>query len=158
MLISICMLSACGFHLRGMIDVPSWLTDVAIVSPVNNPEFTSRLKAQLEAYKISVNPDPASATYWLVLNQAEFNQQIVSIGASTNPRQYHLSLLIGFTIQTKNGKIIQPQKNIQINRQFTSNNDRILGSDFEQTVIVNEMRQEAVNQVINRIPKQYHAN
>ncbi|MFA6303562.1 MAG: LPS assembly lipoprotein LptE [Legionella sp.] len=147
----ILLLSACGFHLRGMIDIPRWLNNVAIISPSPNPAFVTRLQRQLEAYKIDVNPDPGQADYWIILNRIEFRQQIVSIGSSTNPRQYQLSLLVGFTVQKRNGKVLQAEKQVQVSRQFTSNNDRILGSDSEESIIVNEMRQDAVIQVLNRL-------
>lgn len=152
------LLTACGFHLRGMFDMPRWLNNVAIISPSKNPEFISRLKTQLQAYHVAVNPEPQTAQFWLIISHIEFRQQVVSIGSSTNPRQYQLTLIVVFSLQTKNGKMIQPEKQVQVTRQFTSNNNRILGSDDEQTIIVNEMRQAAAIQVLNRISVSNHAD
>lgn len=147
-------LTACGFHLRGVIDIPKWLNNVAIISKDGNKELASILKSQLEGYKINVNPDPATATYWLMINKTNFQQQVVSIGASTNPRQYQLILTIEFMLQTAKGQIIKPLRLISISRQLTVNNDRILGSNDEEAVLISEMRKEAVIQIINRLSKQ----
>lgn len=146
-------LTACGFHLRGLIDIPKWLTNVAIISKVDNKELKSILKSQLEGYKISVNPNPATANYWLIINKTNFQQQIVSIGASTNPRQYQLILTIEFMLQSAKGQIIKPLRVVSVSRQLTVNNDRILGSNDEEAVLISEMRKEAVTQIINRLSK-----
>lgn len=147
------MLCACGFHLRGMIDIPKWLNNVAIVSQDGDKQLTAKLESMLEGYHIRVNPEPASAAYWLVITHSSVQQQIVSIGASTNPRQYQLVFTVEFMLQTGKGKIVQPLKRIAVSRQLTVNNDRILGSNEEESVLVSEMRQDVVIQIMNRLSK-----
>ncbi|CEG56699.1 LPS-assembly lipoprotein LptE [Legionella fallonii] len=147
------LLSACGFHLRGLIDVPEWLNNVSIISKDGNKELISILKSQLEGYKIRVNPDPAFAKYWLIISNVNVHQQVVSIGASTNPRQYQLILTLVFTLQTSRGQVIKPPQYISVSRQLTVNSDRILGSNDEETILVNEMKKEAVLQIINRLSR-----
>lgn len=144
-------LSACGFHLRGMVDVPTWLNNISIISKDNEKQFLSILKAQLEGYNIHVNPDPDQAKYWLIINAVSLRQQIISVGASTNPRQYNLILTIEFMLQTRKGQIIKTPKNINVTRQLTINNNRILGSSDEERILVDEMKQDAVVQIINQL-------
>ena len=81
-------ISACGFHLRGSVDVPKWLANIAIIMNHNDKQFEAILKSQLEGYNIPVKKDPATAQYWLVIARATIQQQIISIGASTNPPVY----------------------------------------------------------------------
>lgn len=145
------LLSACGFHLRGIIDIPKWLNNVAIISKDGNKDLASKLKTQLEGYKIDVNPDPALAKYWLVINHSNIHQQIISIGASTNPRQYQLIMTTEFMLQTPKGQIIKAPNQVSVTRQLTVNNDRILGSNQEQTILISEMNQDTVVQIINKI-------
>lgn len=144
-------LSACGFHLRGMIDKPSWLNNVAIIIQDGNLELASILKSQFEGYSIQVNPNLKTAQYWLMISRIDFQQQIISVGASTNPRQYQLILTIEFTLQTPKGQIIKPNKRVIVSRQLTVNNDRILGSNQEEAVLMSEMRRDAVIQIINSL-------
>lgn len=145
------LLSACGFHLRGMIDMPHWLNNVAIIANDGDKQIASLLKTQLEGYKIDVNPDPNSAKYWLIVSTPQLDQHIVSIGASTNPRQYQLTMTVDFSLQSKKGKVVQPSRHVMVNRQLTVNNDRILGSNEEESLLLHEMRQELVVQIINRL-------
>ncbi|BCA95284.1 LPS-assembly lipoprotein LptE [Legionella antarctica] len=149
--ISVLLLSACGFHLRGLTDVPEWLDNVSIISRDGNKELVSILKSHLEGYKILVNPEPALAKYWLIINKTTFQQQIVSVGVSTNPRQYQLILTVEFMLQTSKGQILKAPRFVAVSRQLTVNNDRILGSNEEETVLISEMRREAAIQIINRL-------
>lgn len=147
------LLSACGFHLRGVIDIPKWLNNVAVISKDGNKDLLSKLKTQLEGYKIDVNPEPALAKYWLIINRSTINQQIVSIGASTNPRQYQLIMTTEFMLQTPKGQIIKAPSLVSVTRQLTVNNDRILGSNQEQAILIGEMNQDTVIQIINKISR-----
>lgn len=156
------LLSACGFHLRGLVDVPTWISPIFISSHVDSKELVTFLKTQLEANNIQVRTNPSQASYWLIINSLDIQQQIVSIGASTNPRQYQLILRVGFELQTSKGEMVSPARVIAVNRQVTINNDRILGSNNEEAILVQEMKKEAVIQIINslsRIPvNPSHAN
>lgn len=153
-LVLILFLSGCGFHLRGLTAIPEWLNNVAIISKDGNKELAVLLKSQLEGYKIKVMTDPSLAHYWLIINKTNLQQQIISIGASTNPRQYQLILSIEYMLQARNGSVIKPPRFVSVSRQLTVNNDRILGSNNEEAVLISEMRKEAVIQIINRLGRQ----
>ncbi|KTD43209.1 LPS assembly lipoprotein LptE [Legionella quateirensis] len=152
-LLLVLLLSACGFHLRGVIDIPEWLNNVSIISRDGDKDLISKMKTQLEGYKIDVNPDPANAKYWLIINKSNVHQQIISIGASTNPRQYQLIMTTLFSLQTPKGQIIKAPKQVMVTRQLTVNNNRILGSNEEETILLNEMHQDTVIQILNRISR-----
>ncbi len=44
-------------------------------------QLAQLLEAQLEGYKIAVESDPSRADYWIIINQSQIQQQIISIGA-----------------------------------------------------------------------------
>jgi LPS-assembly lipoprotein len=145
------LLSSCGFHLRGMMHIPIWLNNIAIIIKNNDKQLLSILKTRLEGYTIQVNPDPALAKYWLVINQEVVQRQIISVGSSTNPRQYTLLLTLEFMLQTSKGQIIKIPRTVSVTRQLTINNDRILGSTDEENILISEMKQDAVTQIINQL-------
>ena len=150
------LLTACGFHLRGMIDLPAWLNNVAIRGDAAKVEFSSLTKSYLEGYHVRVNPDPTTADYWLIISNFNYQQQIVSIGASTNSRQYQLILRVDFLLQDRQGHMISPLRRVVVTRQLTVNNDRILGSNAEEHSFLHEMRQEAVTQMVTILCKSKH--
>lgn len=148
------LLSACGFHLRGLVDVPTWLNNIAIIDEHNDKQLVSILKTQLDGYHIQVNPDPTEASYWLVIKDVARQEQVVSVGSSTNSRQYILVLTVEYTLQTRKGKMLRPISTVRATRQLTINNDRILGSNYEEALFTNEMKQDAATQIINQLSHQ----
>jgi len=150
-LVILCM-TGCGFHLRGMVDMPQWLDNVAVVEE-GHRELASLLREQLEAYNIKVSSDPALAVYWLMIQSEAFQQQITSVSASTTPRQYQLIYTVHFKLQAKQGKEIVPSSQVVVTRQITVNSDRILGSDEEEDITKQEMRSDAVMQILNRLSR-----
>ncbi len=146
-------LSGYGFHLRGMVDMPEWVNNVAIVNQTSSRDLTPQLTQQLEAYRIQVNPDAALAHYWLILEQDEIKQQVASISSSTTPRQNELIYTVLFKLQKTQGRELIPSTQIAVTRLLTINSDRILGSMDEEEHLKNEMRRDAIRQIINRLSR-----
>lgn len=145
------LLCGCGFHLRGLMHVPNGMNAITISSNSGDLAFESLLKSQLASYKIRTPSNPKLAAYWLIINRLGFEQRMVSVGASTNPRQYQLILTLEFSLQSAKAKVVIPQKRVTISRLLTINNDRILGSNAEEHTLQNEMREEAIMQMLKII-------
>lgn len=153
------LLAGCGFHLRGFADLPSWLNCVAIIIEDANHDLQSLLKDQLEAYKIVVPDAISQANYLLVIEKDGYRQEITNVSASTAPRQYLLIYDVQFSLRQIKGRPLISSSHIFVTRQVTINNDRILGSDAEESLLKKEMRADAAIQIINRLSqiKNYNA-
>ena len=147
------LLNGCGFHLRGMVDMPKWLNNVAIIVQQAHRDLEPLLQDQLQSYKIRVITDPAIANYWLIIESDSFQQNISSISSSTTPRQYQLVYTVRFKLQRAKGEEIIPLTSVVISRQITINSDRILGSTDEEELFKVEMKRDAAVQIINRISR-----
>lgn len=147
-------LTSCGFHLRGMMDIPPWLNDVSIIVQNAHRDLESLIKEQLEAYHIRVCSNPNAAKYWLIVDHDDDKQQITSVSSSTTPRQYQLVYTIHYKLQHANGKDVIPPCSVVVTRQLTVNSNRILGSNDEEEILKKEMRRDAVIQILDRIGNQ----
>jgi LPS-assembly lipoprotein len=145
------VLASCGFHLRGMVDMPPWLRAIAIINQSNNRQLQPWLAEQLQAYHIRVLPEPAMAQYWLIIEHDEMQEQIKSISSSTTPRQYQLIYTVFFKLQNIKGGEVIPTSQVLVTRQMTINSDRILGSTGEADLLKREMQHDAVIQIITRL-------
>ncbi|KTD26174.1 MULTISPECIES: LPS assembly lipoprotein LptE [Legionella] len=147
------LLIGCGFHLRGLNDMPAWLNghSMAIVIENAHRDLGPMLKDQLESYKVRVMPNPTQADYVLIIEADGIQQQITSVAASTAPRQYQLIYDVQFTVVKAKGGVIIPSTRVFVTRQLTVNSNRILGSNLEEAQISYEMRREAAMQIMNRV-------
>lgn len=150
-LMSALLLSSCGFKLRGMTDMPSWFNNVAIVVQNGHTDLASLLKEQLKAYNIRICTDLATADYLLIIEQDNLQQKITSVSASTTPRQYQLLYTVTYSLVKRNAKPVISSRVVAVTRQLTVNNNRILGSDSEESMIIRAMHQDAVMQIISRL-------
>ena len=145
------MITGCGFHLRGVADTPTWLTNVAIIIQQGHRSLEHLLKEQLQSYSIDVNPSIEKATYWIIIEHDDFDQHITSVSSSTTPRQYQLIYTVRFKLQRARSKEIIPLSQIVVSRQITINSDRILGSTDEEDHLKSEMMRDAMIQLLNRV-------
>jgi LPS-assembly lipoprotein len=148
-----CLISSCGFHLRGSVDVPGWLQQVAIVVEQGHHDLEPLLKQQLIAYHVQICTNPTDAQFALIIEHDSVTENISSISSSTTPRQYQLTYRLRFKLQNSKGKEIIPSSQVVISRQSTINSERILGSNDEREITEAEMRREAVLQIIYRLGK-----
>lgn len=141
----------CGFHLRGHINLPGWLHNVYIQNNSGLRTIENALSNQLQAYHVNVSEEPDKSALILNIVQASFQQNIISVSASTTPRQYQIVLLVDFELlKDKNIEIMKKQR-VMVVRQVTINNNRILGSNYEEDTIKHEMQREAAYLILNRI-------
>ncbi len=153
LIFALLLTASCGFHLRGVLDMPRWLNNVTIEIQNAHRHMGSLLSDQLRAYHINVIPDPSLADYWLIIAQDDFQQQISSISSSTTPRQYQLIYTVQFKLQRAKGKEVMPLSKVVVTRQITLNSDRILGSTNEEDQSKQEMRRDAAIQIIDRLSR-----
>jgi LPS-assembly lipoprotein len=132
--------------------IPNWLSPLTLISENNDKQFTAILLSRLEGSSIHISADPAQGAYWLIIHEVRLQQQIISVGASTNPRQYTLTLFVNFMLKTRNGELLKAGT-INVSRQLILNNDRILGSKDEERIMVDEMKQDAVTQIMSQLSR-----
>ncbi|KTC75246.1 rare lipoprotein B [Legionella birminghamensis] len=145
------LLAGCGFKLRGSFDIPSWFNNVALINQGAQPDLHLQLKDQLQSYGIRVLPNAKGSSFMLILEKDSIQEQITSVGASTTPRQYQLIYTVHYSLVKTNGEPLMSSNQVSVTRQLTVNNNRILGSNAEETLIYSEMRRDAAMQIMNRI-------
>lgn len=152
-LLIIIFITGCGFKLRGMVDMPAWLNNIGISVKSAHQELVPLLRENFQSWGVKTTDDPTQADYLLIIESDASQQQITSVSASTTPRQYLLTYTVVYSLLKRNGVPVVTSNIVSISRQLTVNNDRILGSDAEESMIYTEMRREAVMQIINRLSK-----
>lgn len=144
-------LSACGFHLKGVIDLPKWFNGIYVGGNGIPAPLLQLLRNQIEANGRRVQQEPRNAQYLLVILSEHLNKNLTSVSASTSPRQYELTYSVSYQLVSRQGRRLQGPSTLKVVRFLTVNNDRILGSDFEEATIVSEMRRDIVSRLLQRI-------
>lgn len=144
-------MGACGFHLKGLIELPRWFNGVYVGGDGAPAPLLQLLRNQIEANGRHIQLQPRNAEYLLIIEHEHVDKNISSVSASTTPRQYELTYSLRYRLSDRRGRILQGPASLKITRFLTVNNDRILGSDFEEATIVSEMRRDVVSRLLQRI-------
>lgn len=133
--------------------MPRWLNHVAIIVEQGHHDLAPYLVEYLRTYNLIVEASSDAAQYWIIVERDNLQEQITSVSSSTTPRQYELTYTVQFKLIKAKGREIMPTSTISVTRQATINSNRILGSNQEQALLVDEMRHEAAVQIMNRISR-----
>ncbi len=143
------LLSACGYHLRGAIDLPSELK--AIYLEGASAPLVEQFKKALESSNVLlVNSRSAAGTIITISNEDSLKRAL-SLGASGKANQYGLEYRLNYEVTDVNNKQLVKSQPVEIRREYFNDQQLILGKDNEEIVIRNEMYQQAVRTIINQV-------
>jgi len=145
----ICLLNSCGFHLREQKTLPPQLHKL-IISP-NQPwdRFQLLLKRQLASAGASFSQHHSAST--LKLTRVYLSESTVAFGPDGQVHRARLDYTVHFSVENSKNEVILPNQTILIRRDYRINSNSKLSSDDEKAIIIEEMQRDAVDQVIQRL-------
>ncbi len=148
-ILSVLFLTACGYHLRGAMDLPSEMKTIYLEG-ASAPLVEQFRKAIGSSSVQLVNSRAAAGTIITVSNEDTL-KNASSLGASGRANQYNLVYRLNYEITDANDVQIVKSQPIEIRRDYFNDQQLILGKDNEEIVIRNEMYQQAVRTMINQV-------
>lgn len=157
--ITICLLSvmliltACGWHLRGLLDLPPKLKQVYIKTHTPNSPLVFELTQLLRANHATVVSDPGLAQSIVILNPLSTQNRLTSQTGGGEAGQYTLTMSVVFSVRDSNGKILLPDTLIQASRQYNSNASQVLSNKSKISTLSTQMRSQIANSIVNQLAK-----
>jgi len=148
-LMGLCLaLSACGFHLRAVNEMPADLQSLAIEPDAPWSAFQRELRQQLQASGATITSKPKAIVF--IKNESETSTNL-AYGANGQVNRVRVELSLDFEVHDDAGKTISGLQHIVVSRDYGVNPNAQLASDDEKNLIVHEMRKEAALQLIRRL-------
>ena len=143
------LLSACGFHLRGQIDVPENLMIMHVKG--DDIELVRDVESSLRFSSIEIVDSEAGAAI-LDLSDASYLREVNGTNSNGIATSYKLKYTVNYVVFDPEQQVIQKHKVYQ---------DRILGYDAadilvferEEQFLIEDMRKELVSQILRRMSK-----
>jgi len=148
---SVVLLGGCGFHLRGSIDLPEELTEVALVGTRPNGELGVALRNGFARVGGQVVDSGESASSVLVITQDSFSRRVLSVDSIGQANEYEVAYNLGFRLDDPDGTNRVVQQSINLRRQYRFNPDLTLAKADEEARLIREMRQDAARQLLRRL-------
>jgi len=151
-------LHACGFQLRGSIDISE---DISPIYIEQNYVFdlAREIKSLLAMNKIEIVEDAKQSKAQLTLLNEEKSRRVLSVDGSGRAREYLLIYKVNFVIKTKqletsaieNSEVKNNQDSVSIRRNLLFDPDAVLAVTNEAEILYNDMRRDAARLILLRL-------
>lgn len=140
-------LAACGFQLRGAADL-SFKT-LYIQGP--KLSISRELQQSLKANGIQVVETAEGAELLLELVNEVNEKRILSLSGGGLVREYELNYIVNFRTREPANALWGPVQTVQVRRDFSYNDNALLGKLDEEAKLNVDMRKDAVREVLRRL-------
>ncbi len=150
------LLSACGYHLRGALDLPTGMRHVYLdggSAPLRE-QFKRTLKSS--SGKLASAPEGAGLT--IRIFGEDFNRRALSLDAKGKAEEFELFYRLEYEVLGSGKSVLMKRQPVEIRRDYFNDQQDIMAKDNEEAVIRNEMYQQAVRTIVDRARVVLEAN
>jgi LPS-assembly lipoprotein len=141
-------LTACGFHLRGSVQLPPELTELAVRDTTPATDVAPELRRALKAEGVRVS-DVAPLS--LQLKAEQYGKRVLSVDSAGRAQEYGLSYSIKFSLRDEQGAPWLAEQSVSVSRDLRFDANAVLGTASEETQLKAEMRRDALLQIMRRL-------
>lgn len=148
-LLCVSVLTACGFHLRGQIELPEQLSPLYLEAENLNSDLLREINNIFRANNISSAESKSVASAFLEIMQAKKSRRVLSVDNRGRVREYELNLRIQYQLRGKN--ISELNKTMHLTRDLIFDPDSVLAIGHEQEVLYQDMNRDAARLILQQI-------
>jgi LPS-assembly lipoprotein len=145
---SVATLSACGWRIRGKIDLPY---KNLLVSGVMTPEFRNDLEMYLRVNDVNLVTKAQDAEVILEIITEQNARQVLSYNGAGQITAYRIISRVAFRVFNPDGIEILPEADIYLTRDIDFNQANIQSFDLLVAEYVKNMRIDIVGQLMRRL-------
>ncbi len=142
-------LSACGFKLRGIYDVPEALRQVALVTASQRSQIEPELRRALEINDIRILD---STRYQLEILSERHTRRTATLTGDADADEYELRSEVRFRVidRQRDGLELIPERRLLTERVYTNQRDNITASSSQESLIRHQMQQDLAQQIVRQ--------
>jgi len=145
------LLAACGFHLRGQGAFALPFQRLYVQSPNDYAPFITQLKSAIEANNVQITDTPEQAQLTLQIVSEAADKQILSLSGAGRVREYRLQYRVSLrAYDQKQQEWLAPEE-ITLRRDYSYDDTQVLAKEQEEALLYQNMRIDAVQQVLRRL-------
>ncbi len=142
-------LMACGYRLRGMVDLP--FKTIAITgnpSPPLRADLQTAILTGTDA-KVAINPKDADLT--LEITSDLNGREILAYNSNGQVSAYRLNMRVGFRAYDNTGVDVVPEAEIYMTRDMDFSVSTVLATDVQMQQFLSLMRRDLAVQILRRV-------
>jgi LPS-assembly lipoprotein len=140
-------LSACGFQLRGAVELPAEFQPLYL-DESGDEDLRNELSALLRANHAVLVVTEASAAGHLKIGKQEKNRRVISVDSRGRAREYLLSYSVFYTLKSQH---IDTENVVKLQRELLFDPDNVLGADYEEATLYRDMKRDAARLILQQL-------
>lgn len=152
LVLSVLLLTGCGFHLRGSsgVELGARLPALAVEGVDIETGFGLELARALRANGVQITPLAGDQQPVLQLQPVQVSKQVLSVDREVRAREYSLISKVRFRLERGPGEV-SSEIAAQARRDLVVDPNQVLGSELEERRLLREMEQELAQTVVLRL-------
>jgi len=141
-------ISACGYHLRGSIDLPEGLKRIYMQGASAQLQKTMKRTLKSSGGELVTSVEQAGIVVQVI--KEKMDRRVLSLSSSGRANEYEIIYTLNFNFLDAEGMMLSEKQKIEISKDYFNDQEEVLGKDNEEQVIREEMYRTAVQSIVNR--------
>ena len=142
------LLTGCGYHLRGAVDLPSSLKNVYLEG--GSPQLREQFKKALRSTSAKLVSAPAEGGLTVRILDEDSQTRSLSLSSSGKSNEFELGLRVDYDLLGAGNEPLLERQPIELRRSFYYDQQVVMATDSEENTIRTELYQQVVTAIINR--------
>lgn len=144
------LLTSCGFHLRGSVQLPPQM-DVVYIQGGGDGLMVQELRRALNASGARLVNEVGEANAILEILRADQERRVLSVGSSARVQEYELNYTVEFAVLRRDGSVLVPEQSVRIRRDYRYDENDVLGKSSEEDLIRKEMERDMAHTMMRKM-------
>ncbi len=146
-------LTACGFHLRGSVEIPPYLKTLQLQDASPATRIAPALERALRDEGVTITDDAAQVNAVLRLHSESFSRRVQAVDASGKAQEYGLRYAVVFSVLGPDGTAWLSNATVSSARDLRFDEGAVLGAGGEQAQLQAEMRAEVLRSILRQLAR-----
>jgi LPS-assembly lipoprotein len=147
----VALLSACGYHLRGEVQLPPGMERVHVDSSDQFGPLKRNVEKALERSGAKIEPAAGDGIAEVNLTAVSLAPIVRSVSANAKVNEFTMLYHVELQITDGSGKVVVPKQVVEQSRVFTFDQTQAIGTGAEQDVIKKEMERNMTQVVMRKV-------
>lgn len=145
--------TACGFRLRGALQLPAGMEQITINSGSSGQDLAQTLRRTLAGAGIHAEEDAGSQHWQLDILDETLTKRAISLSRNVRTAEYGLELSARWQLRNPDGDTVVAANTVRSQATYRHDNDNLSGKTREEQQLIGEMRQYLARQILLRIER-----
>lgn len=145
------LLPACGFHLRGGVELPAVLESTYLQSRDRYSGMAAELRIELQAAGAELTEQRDDATGVVNILEERSQRRVLSVGSAGRASEFELFEEVRFAVEDPEGNVLLQPQTLKMTRDLVFDDTQLLGKVSEAEVIRRQMQRDLARQILTRI-------